>query len=211
MATNAKLQSVEVIRGPERAAFLLEPTRRRLLGELAEPESAAGLARRLGLPRQRVNYHLRELEREGLIELVEERRKGNCVERRMRATARAFVLSPEALGELDGDPAAGADRASATYALALASRSVREIARLETRARQSGKRLATLSLEAEVRFADADARAAFAEELTSLVARLAAKYHDESAPRGRSFRVVALAHPASAEPREPKAAERRTR
>src|SRR5579862_8354674 len=78
---------IEVVQGPERAAALLDPVRLRILEGLAEPDSAAGVARRLGLPRQRVNYHLHELEKHELVRFVEERRKGNCVERIVRATA----------------------------------------------------------------------------------------------------------------------------
>src|ERR687897_3489675 len=91
---------LEVVRRPEPAAALLDRTRQKLLAHLAEPDSASGLARRLRLPRQRINYHLRVLESAGLVELVEERRKGNCLERVVRATARSFVISPEALGGL---------------------------------------------------------------------------------------------------------------
>ncbi|HVV18658.1 MAG TPA: helix-turn-helix domain-containing protein, partial [Pseudonocardiaceae bacterium] len=78
---------VAVIEDPAAAEVTLDPMRARLLAELAEPGSATMLAARVGLPRQKVNYHLRELERHGLIELVEERRKGNVTERVMRATA----------------------------------------------------------------------------------------------------------------------------
>ena len=40
----------------------LHPLRLQILSELTEPESAAGLARRMGVPRQQVNYHVRQLE-----------------------------------------------------------------------------------------------------------------------------------------------------
>ncbi|MBL8987996.1 MAG: helix-turn-helix transcriptional regulator, partial [Gemmatimonadetes bacterium] len=56
-------EAVAVVRGSAQASALLGGGRRQLLEALAEPDSAAGLARRLGLPRQRVNYHLRLLER----------------------------------------------------------------------------------------------------------------------------------------------------
>ena len=96
--------TVEVIDDPERAASLLNPVRLRLLQELAEPDSAAGVARRLELPRQAVTYHVRQLEADGLVTLVEERRKRNCVERVVQATARSYVISPTALGALGVDP-----------------------------------------------------------------------------------------------------------
>ncbi len=189
--------ALSVLREPEAAAALLQPDRLRLLRELAEPESASGLARRLGLPRQRVNYHLRELERQGLVELVAERRKGNCIERVVRASAQAYVVSPEALGALGADPGRVADRQSVAYLVSLAARAIRELAGLTERARREDKRLATLALDAEVRFASAADRVAFAEELTQAVAALAARYHTANAPAGRSFRLMLGAYPAA--------------
>jgi DNA-binding transcriptional ArsR family regulator len=187
--------AVEVIRKPERAAPLLDRTRQRLLAHLAEPNSAAGLARKLRLPRQRLNYHLRALERAGLVELVEERRKGNCIERVVRATARAFVISPEALGALGLTAEAAQDRFSTAYLIAAAGRAIRDVASLEARARREGKRLATFTVDADVRFASAEARAAFAEELANALTRLATKYNDEHAHGGRRFRLFAAVHP----------------
>ena len=108
---------LEVVRRPEPAAALLDRTRQKLLAHLAEPDSAAGLARRLRLPRQRVNYHLHALERAGVVELVEERRKGNCLERVVRATARAFVISPEALGAVGVTAETAPDRFTTAGAL----------------------------------------------------------------------------------------------
>jgi DNA-binding transcriptional ArsR family regulator len=169
----------------------------RLLAELREPDSAAGLARRLRLPRQRVNYHVRELEKRRLVELVGRRRRGNCTARILRATARSYVISPTALGGVGVDPAAVRDRFSAAYLVAVAARAVREVGDLQARAEKAGRRLATLTLEAEVRFASAAARAGFAEELARAVARLADRYHDAKAPGGRAFRFVVAGYPAT--------------
>jgi DNA-binding transcriptional ArsR family regulator len=191
--------SLEVIRRPEPAAALLDPTRQKLLAHLREPDSATGLARRLRLPRQRVNYHLRTLEQAGLVELVEERRKGNCLERVVRATARAFLISPEAFGAVAPTADLAADRLSSAYLMAAAGRTIRDLAAMESRARREGKRLATLTLEADVRFASAAARAEFTEELADALARLAAKYHDDRAPGGRRFRLLTAVHPTPTE------------
>jgi DNA-binding transcriptional ArsR family regulator len=189
---------LDIVRSPVSAAALLDPTRQRLLEHLREPDSATGLARRLRLPRQRLNYHLKVLEGAGLVELVEERRKGNCIERVVRATARAFIISPEALGALGPSADTAADRLSSAYLVAAAGRTIRDVAVLEERARKEGKRIATLTLETEVRFADAESRARFAEELAEALARVAAKYHDERSPGGRRFRLLAAVHPVPA-------------
>jgi DNA-binding transcriptional ArsR family regulator len=194
---SATRASFDVIASSERAAALLDPLRRRLLLELREPDSAAGLARRLRLPRQKVNYHVRELEKQRLVELVGRRRRGNCTARILRATAQAYVIGPSALGGLGADPATVRDRFSAAYLVAVAARAVQDVGELGARAEKAGRRLATLTLEAEVRFASADARAGFAEELARAVARLTGKYHDAKAPGGRAFRFVVAGYPAT--------------
>ncbi len=166
-----------------------------MLEALAEPQSASALGRRFSLPRQRLNYHLRELEKVGLVELVEERRKGNCIERIVRATARAYVLSPDVLGALGRTDEEARDRLSASYLLSMAARVIREVASLVTRAESARKRVATLTLESEIRFASAEDRARFAEELTADLGRLTAKYHDEHAAGGRRCRLIAAVYP----------------
>ena len=142
-----------------------------------------------------MNYHLRELERAGLAELVEERRKGNCTERILRARATRFVVDPSVFGPGAPDPEAVGDRFSSTYLAALAAQVVREVAGLRRRADDAGQRLATLSLQSEIRFRDAAARNAFTEEFSRAFAKLVAKYHDADAPGGRTFRLVAGAYP----------------
>ncbi|MFI0373923.1 ArsR/SmtB family transcription factor [Actinomadura sp. 1N219] len=192
---------VTVIENPEAAAASLDPMRARLLAELAEPMSATALAARVGLPRQKVNYHLRALERHGLVELVGERRKGNMTERLMRATAASYVISPLALASVQPDPDRHRDALSARWLLALAARLVRDVGALITGAARADQRLATFALDGEVRFASAADRAAFIEELTAGVGALVRKYHDAESEGGRGHRVVIAVHPSlKAEP-----------
>ncbi|MFF3669786.1 ArsR/SmtB family transcription factor [Microtetraspora malaysiensis] len=186
---------VAVIEDPSAAEVSLDPVRARLLAELAEPGSATMLAARVGLPRQKVNYHLKTLEKHGLVELVEERRKGNVTERVLRATAASYVISPIALASVQPDPARSPDRLSARWLLALASRLVSDVGSLITGATRARRRVATFALDGEVRFASAADRAAFAEELTNAVTALVSKYHDETAEGGRDHRVVVAVHP----------------
>jgi DNA-binding transcriptional ArsR family regulator len=186
---------VAVIEDPAAAEVSLDSVRARLLAELAEPASAATLAARVGLARQKVNYHLKALERHGLVELVEERRKGNCTERVLRATAASYVISPAALPAVQPDPTRSPDQLSARWLLAVAGRLVRDVGALLTGATKASKRVATFALDSEVRFASPVDRAAFAEELAGAVAALVSKYHDETAERGRSHRLIVAVHP----------------
>src|ERR1700689_1219766 len=134
---------VTVIEDPAAAEASLDPVRSRLLAELDEPGSASSLAAKVGLSRQKVNYHLRELERHGLVELVEERRKGNMTERVLRATASSYVISPAALTAFAPDPNRAPHQLSAMWLLALAARLVKEIGELMARAKRARRALAT--------------------------------------------------------------------
>jgi DNA-binding transcriptional ArsR family regulator len=188
---------VAVIEDPAAAEAALDPARARLLAQLTEPRSATMLAAAAGLPRQKVNYHLRALERHGLVELVEERRKGNVTERMLRATAASFVISPAALAAVAPDPTRSPDRLSARWLLALAAQLVRDVGDLITASAKAQRRLATFGLDGQVRFASAADRAAFTEELTRAVTTLVAKYHDEDASGGREHRLVIAIHPSA--------------
>src|SRR3954469_16956133 len=186
---------IQVINGPAAATVAMEPMRSRLLSELAAPASAATLGARVGLARQKVNYHLRALEAHGLVQLAEERTWGGLTERLLVATATSYVVSPSAMGPVAVDPDREVDRLSASYLIALGARVIREVGDLVRRARAANKRLATLAVDTEVRFRSASDRAAFSRELTEAVATLVSRYHDESAPGGRLHRLVVVAHP----------------
>ncbi|HEX9226721.1 MAG TPA: helix-turn-helix domain-containing protein [Arthrobacter sp.] len=194
---------IEVIEDPAAAEASLDPIRTRILMELTQPGSATQLAARVGLPRQKVNYHLRALERHGLVELVEERRKGNVTERILRASAASYLISPAALASVAPDPHRFTDRFSAFWLLALASRMVQETGRLIAGAAAAKQPLATFAIDGEITFRTAADRAAFAEELGVAVTLLVDKYHDggpaarasASAGGGRKHRLVVALHP----------------
>jgi DNA-binding transcriptional ArsR family regulator len=186
---------VEVIEEPAAAVVALDPVRARLLAELSEPASAAALAARLGLARQKVNYHLRALEAQGLVQVAGERRWGGLTERLLVATARSYVVSPGALGAVATDPARSSDRLSARYLVALAARMVREVGSLARRADETGKRLPTLALDTEVSFRSAAERAHFTDELAEAVTALVARYHTDTGAARRRYRLVVGAHP----------------
>ena len=187
--------AVHVINEGGPATSALHPLRREILSELAEPDSAAGLARRIGVPRQQVNYHIRLLEEQGLVKLVGERRVRNCVERLVQAVGRSYMISPSALGELGADPERIEDKASADYLLAVASQMIQDLAGLQHRTGHPDDDTGALALQADIRFKSREAQNAFAAELTRVVARLIEKYHATRASRGRLFRVLASAYP----------------
>jgi DNA-binding transcriptional ArsR family regulator len=173
---------IEVISDPAAVDLI----RSQLLAELTEPASAAALASRVGLARQKVNYHLPALEACHLLEVAEKRRWGGLTERLLVSSAKSFVVSPEALGPAAADPACSKDRLAASYLIALGARIVREVGGLWRRARQADKHLATFSIDAEIRFTSPTDRAAFTRDLTlavtELVSRITMRLHQTAEP-----------------------------
>ena len=186
---------LQILSDADAAVSALSPLRREILGALGEPGSATTVGQTLGIARQKVNYHLRALEDAGLVEHVEDRRKGNCTERIVQATATHYLIAPSVLGPLEASPGRTADRFSSDHLAAVAGRTLSEVAELRSRADAAGKRLPTLSLETGVKFATPRDQAEFSDRLANAVAALVAEYHDESSD-GRWFRLTVGTHPA---------------
>src|SRR5262245_36337346 len=184
--------AVEIVQDVDRVRMLLRGPRLRLLEALrAQPDSASGLAERIGAPRQTINYHLRQLEEAGLVELVEERGHGRCVERLVAPTASAFTVSPATLGPLAPRSRDVGDRTSAEYLAARAGEVVRDVGLLL----DGGEPAPTLSVETQIRFASAEARAGFARDLQAAIEELVSRYHDDRARDQRRFTLFVAAHP----------------
>lgn len=179
------------------ALLALAPIRRRILAALTEPASAAGLAEQLGMPRQKIGYHLNALEAAGLVRLAEERRRRGFTER-LFVAARNYVLDPALMqGPADPDAVEAQDRHAADHLISTASTIVRDVARMRQDAAAEGSRLLTLTVEADVTFAAPADFDAFTEEVGAAVADLARKY---AAPSGRRYRLTAAAYPATPRP-----------
>lgn len=176
----------------DRARLALSPLRRTLLEALREPGSAASLAGRLGMPRQKLGYHLRALEEAGLVRLVEERRRRGFMERLL--VAEALVLDPGLVSPTTA--AEKQDRHAAAHLVGVASGVVREVTRMAGAAEAEGKRLLTLSIEADIGFAAPQEFEAFAQRLAQAAEAIAKDYPAGDGRRG--YRLIAAAHPAVA-------------
>lgn len=176
---------------PAAVEAALDPTRAAILDALAEPGSASTVAAALGSTRQKVNYHLKTLEAHGLVELVEERAWGGITERMLRRSARHLVASPDVIQRSRLDPSEVSDRLSASYLVAVNARNVTEMGAIANRA-VAGTRVPTLTVDTVIGFASAEDRAAFATDLQSAVAALAARYHHDD---GRPHRLTISSYP----------------
>jgi len=183
---------LRTIDDPEALQALSHPLRVRILDALREPDSAAAVARRLGEARQKVNYHLKELERCGLVVAAGERRAGNFVESLYRSAARTLVLLPRAAWADPRRLAAMADQVSLENLVGLGERLARDAAVLLDRAAFDGDEIASAAVEAEVHFASEADRAAFLEAYLAAVGPLLRTYGTRA---GAPYRVALAAYP----------------
>jgi hypothetical protein len=190
------MAALDCVTDARRGAVLLHPLRARILTLAYAPVSATQLARHLGRGRQQVNYHVRELAKARFLRRAGRVRKRNMIEQRYVASARSFVLAPSILRPLHQDAGHTQDHSSADRLLALGAAMQTDVASALHGAKKAGKRLATLSLTCDVRFASPKQRARFAEELqrsiVDLVARHSAPSSDASA---RPFRLMVGCYP----------------
>jgi len=201
MTGTLHVPAVEAIDDSGRAELLLDPLRQRILAEAREPSTAAEIARRLDLPAQNVNYHVRTLVEAGFLRPAGEGRKRNLVEKRYRASARSYVIVPRVLGEVGSTGPSEADRFSASHLMSLGARLVEEVAAWFREEGGAGENVPTLSIDTELRFASSEQRAAFAEALqeavTGVVGRFSdpARYAGGGARQGRPYRLLVGCYP----------------
>lgn len=193
----APARAVAMVDSEDAVAALGHPERRRILQALAVlPDSASGLAERFDDTRQRMNYHVRALNDAGLIELAEERPRRGLTERIYRPVGRGFAIDPSVLGPLDiGETPEPGDRWAAAFAVALASRTTREITAAGRQAEREGQRLAVASMDTTVRLRSPKALEALVDELALAVGEVVAR-HDDPGRGSRPFRVTTCTHPA---------------
>lgn len=192
MVTHAKVLDSEA-----QLLAITHPTRLRVLDALRAPDSAAGVARTLGEPRQRINHHVKELAKAGLLVGAGERRAGNFVEQLYQSAAGTFVLSPRLTWGDAARTRAIADQVSLGHLIEFGERLQRDAASLLDRAAFDAEEVPTAAVEATVHFADAAARATFLDEYLALVGDLIERH---ATTRGPAFTVGLVVHPTAEEP-----------
>ena len=189
------MAGVQLLDDPAVLAAVSTPLRRQLFERLQQPASATELAGELGLSRQAVNYHVRALERLGLLEVVGERQRRGFVERVLQAKARRLVVDPSVLSPDGGaslpSPAA-LDRHAAEHLATTAEQLVRDVTAMQAAADAAGRRLLTFTVEADVRVGSPAEVEQLATAIADAVEQAAATF---DTPGGRHYRVVVGGHP----------------
>jgi DNA-binding transcriptional ArsR family regulator len=200
------MQDVLYLDDVEQVRTLVNPLRLEILKQLDRPRTCPELGRLFGETPQKVYYHVKALERAGLVDKVEERRVRGVVEGYYQARARSYWIAPHLVGQIGGRRAAQ-DQASLRYLLSLAEQVADDVGRLGQRS-EAGQDVPSLALSAQIHLPDGNQRAGFLKEVHQAFRRLARKYGapaDDGPDAGeeQSFRLVLACYPHAASPDEP--------
>ena len=174
---------------------LFKPIRLELLSELAEPRTCGQLAGVFHSSPQKICYHLKVLERAGLVKKVYEKRVRGIMEGYYQAAAGSFWLAPELVKDLGGERRAN-EQMSLGYLLGLAEQVQSEVAPLLDHEAD----IPVLGISAQVNLRQGSDRAEFLQELQAAVQRIAEKYgasvEDQSLGGGdENFRLIFACYP----------------
>lgn len=190
---NPKISETHVVRSPEQAAALLNPLRAEILAHTREPASAAEVARKIGDSPQRINYHLKALEKVGLVRRVGARQVRNLVEVLYQAIAKSFLLS-EAVG-LDSWAAERIKEQGSLAHLITLSERIRRDALLLMEQSETEREIPSASLQMKVHLDSEERRNAFLRDYAAMLEELVSRYGAAEDRDENAFRVAAVIYP----------------
>jgi DNA-binding transcriptional ArsR family regulator len=187
-------QDVLLVDSVDQAAVLLKPLRVAMLREMEEPRTCPELAERFDETPQKIYYHVKTLERAGLVERTGERWVNGIAEGFYRATAQSFWLSPRLVRSLGGRWAVE-DQTSLRILAGHAEEMLEDVAHLAERS-TAGEHIPSLSLAVDIALPHAERRGEFLEELRTTFERLARKYtSSKSSHAPETFRFTLACYP----------------
>lgn len=174
---------------------LFKPIRLELLTMLAEPRSCGQLAEAFHTSPQKIYYHIKVLERAGLVEKAYEKRVRGIMEGYYQAAAESYWLAPELVNQLGGERQVNGQM-SLGYLLGLAQQVQSEVTPL---LKIKGD-IPSLGISAQVNLSQGSDRASFLEELQEAVQELAVKYGSVENEQGslggeENFQLILACYP----------------
>jgi DNA-binding transcriptional ArsR family regulator len=171
------------------ARALLHPIRLELVERLAEPRTCRELSESLGVTQQRLNHHLKELVKLGLVAIERTNRRGNLLEAVYRRTAKAYWLAPE----LVRAPASRerAEQLSLHNLLVMAETLSADAAKLLDRV--GAEEVPSLGFDLELALEGESEREAFTRDLLRAIHQVAERY--QGRPGDPRFKVLVSAYP----------------
>ncbi|SFS97338.1 winged helix-turn-helix domain-containing protein [Marininema halotolerans] len=187
------LQETYRITSTEQAAALLHPLRGEILAHLTQPASATEVARQIGETPQRVNYHLKTLEKVGLVHRTGSRHVKNLVEGLYQGAARTYLLA-DTLGLSPKDLQRFEQETSLSHLIQTSER-IKEAAMRLMDHTDTDEEIPSATLTTQIRLQDESERRAFLDEYVQLLQHLATKYSAKEGEKGAPYRMVMAVYP----------------
>jgi DNA-binding transcriptional ArsR family regulator len=188
------MHDVHFIEDIDHAIALLKPQRIEIIQQLDRPRTCPDLADYFGDSAQKIYYHVKALEKAGLVEKVDEKRVRGAVEGHYQAVAKSYWLAPQLVGRI-GDDDIAADQVSLRMILQLAEEVQTDLGKLSTQS-AVGDDIPSLSMSGFIHLPDADLRADFLAELQDTFQSLSEKYGlTEAGGSSANFRLILMCYP----------------
>jgi DNA-binding transcriptional ArsR family regulator len=194
-----EIQERYFVETPDQATALLNPLRAEILAKLKEPSSAAEVARMIKEPSQKVNYHVKNLEKVGLVKRVGTRNVRNLVEILYQSIAKTFVLS-ESLGWEPETVKKIKDQGSLKHLITTSERIKRDAFNLLELSDQK-EVIPSATLDMTVKLENEVLRKEFVQEYVTLMKTLVNKYQTSQshASERETYSVVVAIYPQTME------------
>lgn len=179
------------LENPEQALALLNPLRAEILRIMNEPSSASEAGRQLGEAPQKINYHLKALEKVGLIRRSGTRQVKNLIEVLYQSVAKTFII-PETFGWPEETVNRMKDQGSLRHLITLSERMRGDALRL-MEASDLAQDVPSASLETEVYLPEEADRQAFIRDYADAMKALMEKYRQADKKHG--YRVMMAVYP----------------
>lgn len=183
----------------DQAAVLLKPLRIAMLRQMDGPRTCPELAEELGETPQKIYYHVKTMQRAGLVERSGERLVNGIAEGFYRARAQSYWFSPGLVRSLGGTDAAR-DQTSLRTLASHAEEMLEDVGRLAEQS-VSGQHVPSLSLSVEIELPNIGRRSEFLEELRTTFEELARRYtsdeNQETNAEKETFRFTLACYPRS--------------
>jgi len=187
------LMEVYRLENPEQALALLNPLRAEILRILNEPSSASEVGRQLGETPQKMNYHLKALEKVGLIRRSGTRQVKNLIEVLYRSIAKTYLI-PDSFGWSDETVNRMKDQGSLRHLINVSERMRSDALRL-MEASDEAQEIPSATLETEIYLPTEDDRQAFVRDYTAAVKSLADKYGSKNKQNGYKLLMAVYPEP----------------
>nr|WP_275695691.1 helix-turn-helix domain-containing protein [Fredinandcohnia sp. SECRCQ15] len=152
----------------------MNPLRGEIIGQLTEPASATEVAKAINETPQRVNYHLKTLEKVGLVKQVGTRHVRNLIEVLYLAVAKSFIMS-DSLGWSHDAIERLKDQSSLAHLITISERIRKDALSLLEQSEQNIE-IPSASLQTKIVLPEKKDRNAFLNEYVKLVKQLVEKY-----------------------------------